>query len=183
MAFFVILVVAVVGGYLLKLHKRLRELEEEIDKVREQSASAAQLNEFMWRVWRLENPVTSDPKPQVEAQREPVPEVVAEEVVVPKPEPRAPAQGESTPQESLASPVFVPNLPEGPSLAERLRRMLGDQEWEMLVGGSLLNKLGAFVLVIGIALFLGYSFGHITPPAAPRWRSWSVLRCWWRAFR
>jgi len=163
MAFFVILVVAVVGGYLLKLHKRLRELEEEIDKVREQSASAAQLNEFMWRVWRLENPVTSDPKPQVEAQREPVPEVVAEEVVVPKPEPRAPAQGESTPQESLASPVFVPNLPEGPSLAERLRRMLGDQEWEMLVGGSLLNKLGAFVLVIGIALFLGYSFGHITP--------------------
>ena len=33
----------------------------------------------------------------------------------------------------------------------------------MLVGGSLLSKLGALVLVIGIALFLGYSFGHVTP--------------------
>ncbi len=31
------------------------------------------------------------------------------------------------------------------------------------MGGSVLNKLGALILVIGIALFLGYSFGHVTP--------------------
>ena len=30
--------------------------------------------------------------------------------------------------------------------------------WEELIGGNLLNKLGALVLVIGIALFLSYSF-------------------------
>ncbi len=48
-----------------------------------------------------------------------------------------------------------------PSLPERAR--MGAPEWEALVGGSILNKLGALVLVIGIALFLGYSFTHLTP--------------------
>lgn len=30
------------------------------------------------------------------------------------------------------------------------------------MGGSLLNKAGALLLVVGIALFLAYSFGHMT---------------------
>ncbi|MGH9660750.1 MAG: DUF2339 domain-containing protein, partial [Bryobacteraceae bacterium] len=37
------------------------------------------------------------------------------------------------------------------------------KNWEAIVGGSLLNKLGAVVLVIGIALYLGYSLAHLTP--------------------
>jgi hypothetical protein len=49
------------------------------------------------------------------------------------------------------------------TFGERIRKYLGDEEWEALVGGSLLNKLGALLLVIGIALFLGYSFTHMTP--------------------
>jgi hypothetical protein len=36
-------------------------------------------------------------------------------------------------------------------------------EWETLVGGNWLNKLGVFILVIGIALALGYSFTRIGP--------------------
>ena len=36
-------------------------------------------------------------------------------------------------------------------------------EWETLVGGNWLNKLGVLILVIGIALALGYSFAHIGP--------------------
>lgn len=51
----------------------------------------------------------------------------------------------------------------GPSLSERLREKLGGEEWEALVGGSLLNKLGVLILVIGIALFLGYSFTQMGP--------------------
>ena len=35
------------------------------------------------------------------------------------------------------------------------------EEWEAVVGGSWLNKLGVLVLVIGIALFLGYSFTQV----------------------
>jgi hypothetical protein len=34
---------------------------------------------------------------------------------------------------------------------------------EQLIGGNLLNKLGALILVIGIALFLSYSFGRTGP--------------------
>ena len=44
-----------------------------------------------------------------------------------------------------------------------MRAVLGDEEWEALVGGNLLNKIGALVLVVGIALFLAYSFAHMTP--------------------
>ena len=36
-------------------------------------------------------------------------------------------------------------------------------EWESAIGGSLLNKVGALVLVIGCALFLTYSYTRITP--------------------
>jgi uncharacterized membrane protein len=48
-----------------------------------------------------------------------------------------------------------------PRFSERIRKYFGDEEWEALLGGSLLNKIGALVLVIGIALFLGYSFTHM----------------------
>ena len=41
---------------------------------------------------------------------------------------------------------------------------MSGEEWEAIVGGSWLNKLGVFVLVIGIALFLGYSFTRMGPP-------------------
>jgi hypothetical protein len=36
-------------------------------------------------------------------------------------------------------------------------------EWETLVGGNWLNKIGVLILVIGIALALGYSFTRIGP--------------------
>ncbi|MBI1896073.1 MAG: DUF2339 domain-containing protein [Acidobacteria bacterium] len=37
------------------------------------------------------------------------------------------------------------------------------QDWEARIGGSWLNRLGALVLVIGIALFLGYSLTQLGP--------------------
>ena len=62
-------------------------------------------------------------------------------------------------------PVFEPvaPAPPQPTLSDRLRTLLGDQEWESLIGGSILNKLGALLLVIGIALFLGFSIEYISP--------------------
>lgn len=36
-------------------------------------------------------------------------------------------------------------------------------DWEAVVGASWLNRIGALVLVIGIALFLGYSLTHLGP--------------------
>jgi hypothetical protein len=37
------------------------------------------------------------------------------------------------------------------------------RDWESFVGGNLLNKLGVFILVIGIGLALGYSFTQLGP--------------------
>src|SRR5579862_1168708 len=37
------------------------------------------------------------------------------------------------------------------------------EEWEALLGGNWLNKIGVFVLVVGIALALGYSFTEFGP--------------------
>ena len=57
----------------------------------------------------------------------------------------------------MSSPVgpFAPQ----PSPARSSR----NEEWEALVGGSILNKLGALVLVVGLALFLAYSFTYMGP--------------------
>lgn len=35
------------------------------------------------------------------------------------------------------------------------------RDWEATIGGNWLNKVGVFVLVVGIALFLGYSLTHL----------------------
>lgn len=40
---------------------------------------------------------------------------------------------------------------------ERFRRLVVDEGWEMLFAGSILNKVGALVMVIGIALLATHS--------------------------
>jgi hypothetical protein len=152
---FLVVAAAVVG--FLFLRSRIAELEE-------LAATKAQLRELTHRVWELEQhgvvpkvvhgavPIMPDPEPVP-----PVPEPARERPVTPVIKPAF------TPFIATPLPPVLTPLPPSPSLAERLRTLLGDQEWELLVGGSVLNKLGALILVIGIALFLGYSFGHVTP--------------------
>lgn len=79
--------------------------------------------------------------------------------VTPAPEPEF-VQHER-PEVVVPEPVFATVAP---SLSDRLHQKMAGEEWEALVGGSWLNKLGVFVLVIGIALFLGYSFTRVGPP-------------------
>jgi len=67
------------------------------------------------------------------------------------------------PPAAPARPVPPPPPPPEPSFSDRLRQTLGNEEWEALIGGSVLNKIGAVVLVIGIALFLAYSFTYMSP--------------------
>lgn len=45
----------------------------------------------------------------------------------------------------------------------RNRFGLAGAEWEAIIGGSWLNKLGALVFVIGLALFVGYSLTELGP--------------------
>lgn len=61
------------------------------------------------------------------------------------------------------APTWTPSQAAQPAWRDRLRGRLGGEEWEALLGGSLLNKLGALVLVVGLSLLLGYSFTHLGP--------------------
>lgn len=118
----------------LTLHRQLAELRDRLER----------------------SQLRPEPPPRV-AQPEPVPPPPPIRETPPEAEPAAQPVPAFT-----AAPSAEPG-PQGASLGDRVRGLLGNQEWELLVGGSLLNKLGAVVLVIGIALFMGYSFGHITP--------------------
>ncbi len=58
----------------------------------------------------------------------------------------------SAPPDAPPEPAPVINAPPASST-----------DWEAVLGGNWLNKIGAFILVIGIALALGYSFSHMGP--------------------
>ena len=53
--------------------------------------------------------------------------------------------------------------PEGEATASEHAREERRQEWETVIGGNWLNKLGVLVLIIGISLFLGYSLTRLGP--------------------
>ena len=60
--------------------------------------------------------------------------------------------------------VFREPAPPAPTWRDQFRDSMGGQEWEAVVGGNWLNKLGVLVLVIGIALLLGYEFTRASGP-------------------
>ena len=69
-------------------------------------------------------------------------------------EPAAPAPRAA----SAAAPSFMPVSGSSTVVPSR-----SSQEWEALLGGNWLNKAGVLVLVVGIALALGYSFTRLGP--------------------
>jgi hypothetical protein len=73
-----------------------------------------------------------------------------------RPAPLAPA-----PPAPPAPPTPPPPAPQPAFTTLAPRR--STEDWETLVGGNWLNKAGVFVLVIGIALGLGYSFTRMGP--------------------
>jgi hypothetical protein len=75
------------------------------------------------------------------------------------PPPPPPPPPPMRPPEPVPEPVAAPAF----SLADTLREKLSGEEWEALVGGSLLNKLGSLITVIAIALGLSYSATRMGP--------------------
>ncbi|HKA00556.1 MAG TPA: DUF2339 domain-containing protein, partial [Candidatus Solibacter sp.] len=59
-----------------------------------------------------------------------------------------------------APPEPPPSAAQRPSPAQPAAPAI---DWEVLVGGNLLNKLGVFIAVIGIALLLRYAWQHVGP--------------------
>jgi uncharacterized membrane protein len=85
------------------------------------------------------------------------------ETLVPRPRAPAPAP------EPAAPPPPPPPLPHKAapqarrSLTEALKSRVDVADWETVIGGRWLNKIGIVVLVVGVALFLGYSLRYMGP--------------------
>jgi len=83
-------------------------------------------------------------------------------------QPPAPAAQPVTPptppaQPPAGRPEGLPHYTPAPAFAAAAPERRSSADWETLLGGNWLNKIGAFVLVVGIALALGYSFSHMGP--------------------
>lgn len=167
------------------ISRRLKKISQRIDQLssgaREQSGEAI-IQELVERVKHLEMVVqrgyATPPGPREAA----APEAVRPSAVHPEgPSPGpilvqgAPPGGEAVrraarfavPKRTGSLPIPSAPMPTEPSLfarwSQRIREHMAGEEWEAVVGGSWLNKLGVLVLVIGVALFLGYSLTHLGP--------------------
>ena len=117
------------------------------------------LDQIESRIGVLERlPVPPMARPAPAPRPYPPPPVVQpeREGVMPRPVSATPV---SDPETTFQTPAPVPVPVLSAPAPQR-----SSEEWEALVGGNWLNKLGVFVLVTGIALALGYSFAHMGPP-------------------
>src|SRR5580698_3338809 len=150
------------------LYNRLRNAEDRLNEEQyERSRNSEIIAQLTRRVWALEQ-APQTPPVESPAPFTPPPAVVFDppSVVVPPLEPSPVKASEPTPAPRPVIPIpeyCREPAPAPPTWREQLRESMGGQEWEAVVGGSWLNKLGVLVLVIGIALLLGYEFTRVGP--------------------
>jgi uncharacterized membrane protein len=161
---FVLVVVLIVRWAMLS--RRYSEMEQRIAMVIREHIDPKEITRLIKRITQLEETVAElkrgRPVEAVEAAAapvavpEPAPQPVAIPVVAPAPRSEAPQPlAPPAPPRPVAPPVYVAPEPARPSRTSA--------EWEALVGGNWLNKVGVLVLVIAIALFLGYEFPRLGP--------------------
>jgi uncharacterized membrane protein len=174
----VLLTVVAVGWLVLRDQVDAAESRLRSSSKKDRTALEREIAALATRVRILEQQLERIPATPVRVARQTDPESVAIPVLrasapAPKPVDTAAPISVSTPhpepeplphepEVAFAVPDFAA-APLRPAWFARLREWLSHSEWEALVGGSLLNKLGALILVIGIALFLGYSFRMMHP--------------------
>jgi len=146
------------------LYSRLRRAE---DRLEQDAAARAELTRRIWELERSQTvpPVQTPVPPAIEPLAPPLPMVFElPPVVVPPMEPVV----DPTPLPEPApvftlSELFREPAPPPRTFRDQLRESMSGQEWESVVGENWLNKLGVLVLVIGIALLLGYEFTRVGP--------------------
>jgi Predicted membrane protein (DUF2339) len=175
MVLLVILSLVLIGVLWLRFDTLTAQMGQTQDHLRNQlfnyDALSAEMKLLQRRVALLERPVAA---PSVHDTVSPTDsERVAEQTVLPEPPSLliereipveqivVPTQESRTPPPSLPAPETpVAETVSQPSFAS-VTQFRDARNWEEMIGGNLLNKLGALVLVIGIALFLSYSLAHM----------------------
>jgi len=151
---FLLLLLIVVIVAVLVLAFRLRRLSVRLVEYRWSGSKDLEMLER--RLARLTERVFALEKEGPIPKAEPAPKDQPEELAKPVPDEAPPA-----PPSAVPAPVVPVHDDLAPAEAEVEAEPT--REWESLVGGSLLNKAGVLVTVIGIALFLGYSFSRLSP--------------------
>ena len=159
MDFLIFLFVLVGWAY---LYSRLRRTE---DRLEQDAEARAELTRRIWELERSQTvPAAETPAPPAVEPFTPPRPLVFEppSVVIPPLEPVT--ETTSVPEPVFTtSPLFGEQAAPPPTWRDQIRESMGGQEWEAVVGGNWLNKLGVLVLVIGIALLLGYEFTRVGP--------------------
>jgi len=158
----VVLMVLVIRWWILS--QRFAELERRIDLVSQDQVKPHVYAELIQRIYRLEHSAAGVKTAEPEAKPKPAPSPAPP--LSPAPIAPRPAMTRVEPVTSPAAPPPPPAPPVEPPrfvVPEPPRPSRSSEEWEALAGGNWLNKLGILVLVIAIALFLGYSFNRMGP--------------------
>jgi uncharacterized membrane protein len=159
---FALIVVLAIRWWVLS--QRYAEIERRIERATRDRVDPEHVAGLVKRVWQLEETVAGLRRERAAVPPEaPAPEPAKPEMAPPPPKPVVPAPAFAQPQSPAPSPPVPSFLAPRPAAPERTRLTRSSAEWEALVGGNWLNKLGIFVLVIAIALFLGYSFTQLGP--------------------
>jgi hypothetical protein len=159
---FLLFVAALVG--FAYLYSRLSRAEDRLNQSQhERERDNELIAELTRRVWALEKSQTAPPPPvQPNPLEPPTPVLFTSPIAVRPPDP--PPQTAPEPLPVIAIPEsFREPTPSRRTWRDKFRDSMGGPEWEAVVGGSWLNKLGVLVLVIGVALLLGYEFTHVGP--------------------
>lgn len=146
----------VVMARLSTLSARLARMESQaLDQAQKIRDLARRLDEMS----RLAQPPVAPSPPAPEASSEKIPEEtrVSEFAPVEAARSSAPSQA-GVVEPNLASPS-LPKSPASPRLAsfEKLKNLA---EWEALIGGNVLNRVGALALILGVGFFLKYAFDN-----------------------
>jgi hypothetical protein len=147
------------------LVSRVSELDERLSgAIRDQGQVWDQIRS-LWRRIQQRSPTapSSDPGEEKRMASEPVavaPDVQPEPIETPAPPIAAPIPPFVSEVEEPIASVAEPTA--ASTTAERDLRP-PRRDWESLIGGNLLNKLGALLVVIGLALFLSYEATQLGP--------------------
>lgn len=150
-----------------------------IEIVRSKQAFGQQIQTLLQRVWTLEkqveklrearveeriHPVAHEPAPQPAAHATPPPIPVTPVVpeVTPAPPPAVHIAEPAPAFMEAAAPPPVPPRPRTPP-PPAAKPARAARDWEAIIGGDFLNKIGALLLVIGIMSFLAYYSTQMGP--------------------
>ena len=139
-------------GLSIVLYRQRSHARELAERVRELTIRVYASEQALEALHHVPPVAARFPEPVPEPAAAFTPAQVPVEAIIDEPPP-LPEWLNSAPPLASPAPPLVPQ----PTWRDRFQ----GEEWEALLGGSILNKLGALILVIGLALFLRFSLDSL----------------------